>query len=90
MLEPIQKALNELSVGESATVSHIKQTDIADRLIDLGLTVGSRVTCTLQSPLGDPKAYLIRGAVIAVRHSDAATVTVTSAPEYAPEEEDHA
>lgn len=44
------------------------------RLEDIGLTEGSRVTCLMKSPLGDPKAYRIQGAVIALRDRDAATV----------------
>ena len=34
----------------------------------------SRVTCTAVSPAGDPAAYLIRGAVIALRGRDAGGV----------------
>jgi ferrous iron transport protein A len=41
------------------------------RLIDLGLVRGTRVTCVLKSPAGDPCAYLIRGALIALRRADA-------------------
>ncbi len=41
------------------------------RLADLGLVRGTRVTCVLRSPAGDPCAYLIRGALIALRRTDA-------------------
>ena len=41
------------------------------RLTDLGLVRGTRVTCVLRSPAGDPRAYLIRGALIALRRADA-------------------
>ena len=44
------------------------------RLFDLGLVPGTAVTCTAVSPAGDPAAYLIRGAVIAIRGRDAAGV----------------
>ena len=37
--------------------------------MDLGLVRGTRVTCVTRSPAGDPGAYLIRGALIALRHS---------------------
>ena len=37
------------------------------RLIDIGLTPESTVSCVGRSPLGDPKAFLIGGAVIALR-----------------------
>ena len=37
---------------------------------------GTRVECVGQSPGGDPKAYLIRGAAVAIRSEDARTVTM--------------
>lgn len=40
------------------------------RLMDIGLLEGTKIKCVGESPLGDPKAYLIRGAVIAIRNSD--------------------
>ena len=58
-------SLNSLREGQSARVS---------RLLDTGLIPGTRVTCTAVSPAGDPAAYLIRGAVIALRGRDAGGV----------------
>lgn len=46
------------------------------RLQDLGLIDGTQVTCLIRSPLGDPTAYRIRGAVIALRCEDAACIHV--------------
>ena len=34
------------------------------RLLDIGLVEGTRVECVGVSPMGDPAAYCIRGAVI--------------------------
>ena len=44
------------------------------RLLDIGLVENTRVECVGQSPSGDPKAFLIRGAVIALRLSDCAMI----------------
>ena len=49
------------------------------RFMDIGLVEGTLVECLRKSPAGDPKAYLIRGAVIAIRKEDAATVFVEAA-----------
>ena len=49
------------------------------RFMDIGLVDGTLVECLRESPAGDPKAYLIRGAVIAIRKEDAATVFVEAA-----------
>ena len=64
--------LSALSEGESAYVTEISAGPAMDRrLADLGLVRGTRVTCVLRSPAGDPCAYLIRGALIALRRTDA-------------------
>ena len=67
-------SLNSLRVGQSARVSHIEAEPASRRLLDIGLIPGTRVTCTAVSPAGDPAAYLIRGAVIALRGRDAGGV----------------
>ena len=64
--------LSALAEGESAYVTEISAGPAMDRrLADLGLVRGTRVTCMLRSPAGDPRAYLIRGALIALRRADA-------------------
>ena len=46
------------------------------RFQEIGLIEGTQVECLQKSPAGDPVAYLIRGAVIALRAEDSATVLV--------------
>lgn len=67
--------LRSLRDGESAFVTSVCAPDsMRRRLLDIGLIPGTKVTCMGRSPAGDPVAYLIRGAVIALRGSDAAGV----------------
>ena len=68
--------MDRLSPGESAVVEHIKQSALSDRLSALGLTAGTAVRCLFRAPLGDPSAYDIRGAVIALRREDSGCVSV--------------
>ena len=64
--------LSALPLGESACVTHIHaRPDMELRLTDLGIIPGTKITCLAQSPAGDPRAYLIRGSLIALRNSDA-------------------
>ncbi len=77
----MQFTLNELRPGELATVRGLfpdNGRDITTRLMDLGLTRGARVRCLFAAPSGEPRAYLIRGAVIALRREDAALVCASS------------
>ena len=50
--------------------------DIRRRLLDIGLVEGTDVSCLQKSPAGDPVAYLIRGAVIAIRSEDSSQIVV--------------
>ena len=69
------QCLNALQVGQSGVVAGVEgEGAMRRRLFDLGLVPGTTVTCTAVSPAGDPAAYLIRGAVIALRRKDAAEV----------------
>lgn len=76
------QSLDKLGRGKCAVVSGLGATGtLRRRLQDLGFTEGELVTCIAISPLGDPKAYLIRGALIALRHEDSAFVTIREAKE---------
>lgn len=74
-----RKTLAELAPGESAIVKAISASCRAPerrRLMDLGLVAGTPVELELRSPMGDPMAYRIRGAVIALRREQAARVLI--------------
>ncbi len=49
------------------------------RLLDLGVVPGTEITPELVSSSGDPVAYRIRGALIALRRSQASSITVRRA-----------
>jgi len=46
------------------------------RMLDLGLICGTNVEALQKSPSGDPIAYAIRGAVIALRSEEASKILV--------------
>lgn len=73
--------LASLEVGQSAYVEQVTgEGAMCRRLMDLGLIPGTRVTCVARAPRGGPAAYLIRGAVIALRGRDARGVAARPAP----------
>ena len=70
--------LNVLPIGSKAKVFALQSdSGLKRRLLDLGLTQGTVVEAVQKSPAGDPVAYLIRGAVIALRSDDAASVILS-------------
>ena len=69
--------LCHLCPGEGGTVQQINTVgSMRRRLMDLGFIPGTAVACVGRSPAGDPAAYDVRGAVVALRQADAATVLV--------------
>lgn len=69
--------LSDLRPGEGAVVRCLAAVgDTRRRLQDIGLISGTAVTCERVSPLGDPVAYRIRGATMALRGVDAGRVEV--------------
>ena len=69
--------LDTLPVGEGATVTALTFTGIKRRrLLDLGFTPGSAVRALQESPWGDPVAYGVQGAVIALRREDARRIAI--------------
>lgn len=70
-------SLSTLTQGRSAVVKDLTVSgSMRRRLQDIGLIEGTRVKCLQKSPLGDPVAFLVRGAVIALRAEDSARILV--------------
>ena len=69
--------LSALRPGDAARVARLEiAPGMRRRLLDLGFTEGAKVRCLFGAPGGDPKAYWVRGAIIALRESDAARVLI--------------
>lgn len=73
-------SLNRLAPGSIAKVVQLSaEGPTRRRLLDLGLVAGTTVESLRKSPSGDPTAYQIRGAVIALRSEEAAKILVEPA-----------
>lgn len=69
--------LNDLKQGQRARVKSLLSTgSIRRRLQDIGIIEGTEVECLQKSPTGDPVAYLVRGAVIALRSEDSSNILI--------------
>lgn len=72
--------LNRIPVGGVGTVRAVTAAGtMRGRFFDIGLIEDTRVECLQKSPSGDPAAYLIRGAVIALRNEDSSKILVEPA-----------
>ena len=73
--------LDELLPGEQGRVAELQTLGpMRRRLRELGLVEDTAVTCLGFSPLGDPGAYEVLGATIALRKREGAGVLVERTP----------
>ncbi len=71
--------LDDVSVNETVIIDFVDtEKTLKKRLQDIGFIKGSEVTLLYSSPSGSPKAYLIKGAVIALRKNDCKNIFVLS------------
>jgi ferrous iron transport protein A len=69
--------LNKVKEGEIVEVSALlSEGSMRRRLRDIGVIEGTKIKCLQKSASGDPTAYLIRGAVIALRGDDSSQIQV--------------
>ena len=73
------RTLVDMAPGERARVVGLSpacQGAQRRRLLDLGVVRGTEVEAALRSATGDPVAYRIRGALIALRREQAAWIRI--------------
>ncbi len=71
--------LNDIGPGQRAVVHALRSTgSMRRRLLDIGLIKDTCIECIGRSPGGDPSAFLIRGAVIAIRSEDCKNILVSA------------
>jgi len=72
--------LSNLKNDEMATIIGVSKEcrgESRRRLLDLGFVRGATVSIDLLNPLGDPKAFLIKGTAIALRKDQAVKILIT-------------
>lgn len=69
--------LSSLGIYDKCNVKKLLSKGVLRRrLLDLGVIEGTKIEVLARSPSGDPTAYLIRGAVIALRVEITSTILV--------------
>jgi ferrous iron transport protein A len=75
-----ERELHEIKKGQAGRVRSLTaEGTLRRRLLDLGFTPGGVVENIRSAPLGDPTAYSVRGATIALRKEEARHIRVIPA-----------
>ena len=71
------KTLRDISVGESAEVLKIHgEGALKKRIMDMGITKGTKVYVRKVAPLGDPVEVTVRGYELSIRKDDAEIIEI--------------
>jgi ferrous iron transport protein A len=75
----IPRSLDILPIGATARVTGVSGSGaIARRLMEMGVVPGAPVRVIKAAPLGDPIEVRVRGYHLALRRTEAQTISVTS------------
>lgn len=71
------KTLKDVQVGETVTVAKLHgEGPVKRRIMDMGLTKGTKVYVRKVAPLGDPMELTVRNYELSVRKTDAEMIEV--------------
>ena len=71
------KTLKDAQVGETVTVAKLHgEGPVKRRIMDMGLTKGTKVYVRKVAPLGDPMELNVRGYELSVRKADAEMIEI--------------
>ncbi len=71
------RTLKDVKVGETVTVAKFNGTgQTKRRIMDMGITKGTRVYVRKVAPLGDPIELTVRGYELSIRKDEAEAVEV--------------
>ena len=71
------KTLKDAQVGETVTVAKLHgEGPVKRRIMDMGLTKGTKVYVRKVAPLGDPMELTVRNYALSVRKADAGMIEV--------------
>ncbi|NUM72429.1 MAG: metal-dependent transcriptional regulator [Ignavibacteriaceae bacterium] len=73
------KTLATLKPGDKAVIAGISKKVFGlnrRRLLDLGFVPGTEISCLMKSPSGEPTAYIVKGATIALRDDQVKTIFI--------------
>lgn len=69
--------LDMVKMNKMVKVKQINcENNIKRRILDLGIINGTKIKPVLRSPLGDPRAYEVRGMLLSLREEDCKRIIV--------------
>lgn len=74
---PVKKTLKDVAPGETVSVLKLEGTGaLRRRIMDMGITRGTKVFVRKVAPLGDPIEITVRGYELSIRKAEAENISV--------------
>ncbi len=71
------RTLKNVNVGETVSVAKLSGTGaVKRRIMDMGITKGTKIYVRKLAPLGDPVEVTVRGYELSIRKADAEMIEV--------------
>lgn len=71
------KTLKEIKCGQTVTVQKLNGTGaLKRRIMDMGITKGTKILVRKVAPLGDPVEIHVRGYELSIRKNEAESIEV--------------
>lgn len=76
----MNKTLKDLRAGEKAVVTAIEGNG-RQRILEMGITVGTTLQVRRIAPFGDPREVIVRGYSLLLRNAEAANILIARCQE---------
>ena len=68
--------LTDLSIGDKAEMCSILDSDLQQKLLEMGCTPGEKIELVRKAPFGGPIAILVSSYMLSIREEDARKIEV--------------
>lgn len=71
------RTLAELNIGEKSEIVSISEHPLTNRLMEMNLIPGNKISLLFKAPLGDPIAVQVEGYILSLRLDEAKLITIS-------------
>lgn len=71
-----QKTIADMKPGQTAVIAGFDNTDLANKLLEMGFLPGTAIRFNYKAPLGDPVCVSLGSYDLSIRLSEAKTIYV--------------
>ena len=75
-MQTLSANLSEISFDKEYIIQEILDTELAQKLLEMGCTPGEKITLARKAPFRDPIAILVSSFMLSIREEDAKQIIV--------------